>query len=183
MSVLSELVRRPGPRALPAEGDRNVSEVCSRLVLDVCAGCQPGGPVAEIVSLLVGQHRAQWAAEDRSRVSRDVAEMAGIKQTIDTLNSRRADLVAAVDEQVAPLLPVVPVPVPVHTETAGCVIDRLVIAAVRAERLTGGRQVQALRQLSELADAYDGLMTEVFAGARRLPRWLPLKSYGEGERA
>lgn len=183
MSVLSELVRRPGPRTLPAEGDRNVSEVCSRLMLDVCAGREPDGPVTEIVSLLVGQHRAQWAAEDRSRVSRDAAELARIKQTIDTLNSRRADLVAALDEHFAAVLPVVPASAPLHTETAGSVIDRLVIATVRAERLTGERQVQAARQLSELADAYDGLMTEVFAGARRLPRWLPLKSYGEDARA
>ncbi len=61
-------------------------------------------------------------------------------------------------------------------------VDRLAIAWVRADNLINSdgdrdRARLALRQLAELADAYDDLVRDVTAGHRRLPRWRALKSY------
>jgi hypothetical protein len=64
------------------------------------------------------------------------------------------------------------------------VVDRLAIAWVRADNLithtfasARDRARLAVRQCTELAEAYDDLVRDVAAGRRRLPVWKPLKTY------
>ncbi|WP_367880505.1 DUF4254 domain-containing protein [Salinispora arenicola] len=74
---------------------------------------------------------------------------------------------------------------PLHTETVGSVIDRLAIAWIRWRRFSDLSQHErsaihsslALRQLTELAGAYDVLALDIHHGRRRVPRWRALKSY------
>jgi hypothetical protein len=130
-------------------------------------------------------HQRQWAAEDECRAPGVPAEeVARLKRRIDKLNAQRVALVERIDVwterktghgDAGPL----------HTETLGSVVDRLAVAWVRANILAanGDRPFfarQAWRQFTELAEAYDGLVTEVAAGQRRLPAWRPLKSYRSG---
>jgi hypothetical protein len=141
----------------------------------------PVGPVSASLRRLVGElatgHWEQWSAEDRSRGGGPV-EVAAAKRRIDELNTCRVALVDRLNEHVAAHAPACRTGAPLHTETVGSVIDRLVIAMVRAQRVDRGRAEIAATQLRELALAYDGLLAEVAAGQRRLPGWTVLKAYG-----
>lgn len=152
-------------------GDRN----------DGCHGCR----LLWAARRLARCHRRQWAAEDGCRApGAPDEEVARLKRRIDTLNAARVALVEQIDIWVegeighagAGML---------HTETLGSVVDRLAVAWVRVGNLAAaGDQPflarRAWRQFTELAGAYDGLVTEVAAGRRRLPAWRPLKSYRTG---
>ncbi|WP_330461166.1 DUF4254 domain-containing protein [Streptomyces sp. NBC_00820] len=142
-------------------------------------------PVLTVADRLRRQHAEQWQAEDLSRTAvGDDHVLAAVKRRIDRLNTARARLIDELDAQLAPRLPREPVGV-LHTETLGSVIDRICIAWVRADQISRlddcERRAQlAGHQLRQLADAYDVLVGEVEGGLRRIPRWLTLKSYGEG---
>ncbi|MBQ0928623.1 DUF4254 domain-containing protein [Saccharopolyspora endophytica] len=131
---------------------------------------------------LADHHAQQWQAEDVSRAPGASAEaVAESKRLIDALNARRVALVERIDEWASPLVSRCE-EASLHTETLGSVIDRLAIAWVRKENLVNNdgdrdRARLALRQLAELADAYDDLVRDVGAGQRRLPLWRPLKTY------
>jgi len=144
----------------------------------------PAGPVFDVARKLADQHQQQWRAEDVSRDSNASAEtIAESKRFIDDLNSRRVALVERIDEWVAARIHY-QADASLHTETLGSVIDRLAIAWVRVNCLTThdvrDRARPALRQLAELADAYDDLVRDVDAGRRRLPMWRHLKTYRSG---
>lgn len=142
-------------------------------------------PVVQSAARLAAHHRRQWEAEDDSRNAVDVHGVARAKRSIDQLNQHRVQLVERIDGWVA-MRVASPDEASLHTETLGSVVDRLAIAWVRAQQLmalpSGSRDRArlALRQLSELADAYDDLVRDVIAGQRRLPSWRPLKTYGMG---
>jgi Protein of unknown function (DUF4254) len=142
----------------------------------------PGQFVLDIARELAAHHQRQWRAEDVSRAPEASAEdVAASKRLIDCLNARRVALVERIDEWTAREVSS-GVDASLHTETLGSVVDRLAIAWVRADRLanTGDGRERcrlALRQLAELADAYDDLIRDVAAGHRRLPAWRSLKSY------
>ncbi|WP_423463360.1 DUF4254 domain-containing protein [Promicromonospora sp. MS192] len=130
---------------------------------------------------LARNHQRQWDAEAISRDTTSAdATIAASKRTIDSLNTTRVALVEQVDEYAASCF-TAPDDAPLHTETVGSVIDRLAIAWVRANKLIDAgakdRARQALRQLRELADAYDDLVRDVTGGARRVPAWRHLKQY------
>ncbi|MFI6758853.1 DUF4254 domain-containing protein [Micromonospora sp. NPDC050417] len=135
---------------------------------------------------LAMHHGDQWSAEMISRdPSADDHVVAAAKRSIDLLNRVRVDLVTEIDTWVDRVLGDRGTG-PLHTETIGSVIDRLAIAWVRCQRLTG-RERQgrgdsqagtALWQLRELARAYDDLVRDVHEGRRRIPRWRALKNYG-----
>jgi len=143
---------------------------------------QPGQRVLDTANDLAVHHQRQWHAEDASRASGASAEdIAASKRLIDELNARRVALVERIDEWVATQIHS-RVDASLHTETLGSVIDRLAIAWVRSNSLINSGEARdrarlALRQLAELADAYDDLIRDVATGHRRLPSWRPLKSY------
>lgn len=146
------------------------------------SGDDPGQHVLDAANDLAGHHQRQWCAEDASRAYGVSAEdVAASKRLIDELNARRVALVDQIDQWVEAQIHS-RADASLHTETLGSVIDRLAIAWVRANSLINtddarDRARLALRQLAELADAYDDLVRDVAAGRRRLPAWRPLKTY------
>jgi hypothetical protein len=142
----------------------------------------PGRLVQDTANELAAHHEQQWQAEDVSRAPGASAEdIAASKRLIDDLNAQRVALVEQIDEWVTGQIHV-RADASLHTETLGSVIDRLAIAWVRANSLINTNDARdrarlALRQLAELADAYDDLIRDVATGHRRLPAWRPLKTY------
>jgi Protein of unknown function (DUF4254) len=151
---------------------------------DTTSGDHPSQHVLDTANELAAHHhhQQQWQAEDMSRAcGASTEDIAASKRLIDELNARRVALVEQVDGWVASQI-LSRTDASLHTETLGSVIDRLAIAWVRANSLinsgdTRDRARLALRQLAELADAYDDLIRDVASGHRRLPSWLPLKTY------
>jgi hypothetical protein len=141
----------------------------------------PGQLVIDLGHELADQHQRQWSAEDASRTGGASAEtVASCKRLIDDLNARRVMLVEQIDDWVARQVRS-PADASLHTETFGSVVDRMAIAWVRVNSLrVAGASDQArlaLRQLTELAAAYDDLVRDVTLGCRRLPAWRSLKNY------
>jgi hypothetical protein len=178
-----------GDRAGERETPRAAAIPRSSLVIGAFSGGQGGDDrgtgLLAAARCLARCHQRQWAAEDECRAPDAPAEeVARLKRRIDELNAQRVALVEQIDVwaeheawhgDTGQL----------HTETLGSVVDRLAVAWVRANNLAvaGNRPLlaqRALRQLTELARAYDGLVAEVAAGQRRLPSWRPLKSYRAG---
>jgi hypothetical protein len=154
------------------------------LVTAFVAGGNTEHGVVGIAAALAAGHVQQWHAEDRNRAAQDAAEDAAVaewKRMIDALNDRRVDLVEQINRWVAEAIPDQDTGA-LHTETIGSVIDRLAIAWVRARNTRAcadrERAQRAVRQLAELGQAYDALITDVTAGRRRLPHWHILKTYG-----
>lgn len=132
----------------------------------------PGHVVVRTAQELAAHHHRQWAAEDDSRAAADADGVARAKRLIDELNARRVGLIEQIDRWVAAETTVRP-EASLHTETLGSVIDRLAIAWGRANNLNPTARVDrqlardALRQLAELADAYDDLVRDLASGRRR----------------
>ncbi|GAB3209143.1 hypothetical protein GCM10027294_22350 [Marinactinospora endophytica] len=132
---------------------------------------------------LAGLHQQQWNAEESSRrPGASADEIAVSKRRIDAFNARRISLVEQIDTWAGSRVANVTEEASLHTETLGSVVDRLAIAWVRANNIreSGNRDRArlALRQLMELADAYDDLVRDIGTGHRRLPVWRSLKTYG-----
>ncbi|BDU05931.1 DUF4254 domain-containing protein [Nocardia cyriacigeorgica] len=92
---------------------------------------------------------------------------------VERIDWRRAQLVIEIDRFV---LLVVPVPFPsarIHTETVGCVVDRLAELTAHTYAALAGPSsttyIDVCAQLDELASAYQDLIDDLAAGARRLP--------------
>lgn len=141
----------------------------------------PGQLVINLAHDLAVQHQEQWSAEDASRAEGAPAEVvASCKRRIDGLNARRVMLVERIDDWVTREIQSQP-DASLHTETIGSVVDRIAIAWVRVNCLRGAgasnQAFLALRQLTELAVAYDDLVRDVAFGRRRLPSWRSLKNY------
>jgi hypothetical protein len=149
---------------------------------DTTSNDHPGRQVLDMANELAAHHQRQWHAEDASRVPGASAEdIAANKRLIDELNARRVALVEQIDEWVTGQIHS-RADASLHTETLGSVIDRLAIAWVRANSLVKANDARdrtrlTLRQLAELADAYDDLIRDVATGHRRLPAWRLLKTY------
>ncbi|MGH3494112.1 MAG: DUF4254 domain-containing protein [Sciscionella sp.] len=142
-----------------------------------------GQHVLNTAKELANHHQRQWQAEEASRApGAPIEDIAASKRLIDGLNARRVVLVERIDEWVATQVHGVVPHASLHTETLGSVVDRLAIAWVRANSLINSGDARdrarlALRQLAELADAYDDLIRDVATGHRRLPTWRSLKTY------
>jgi hypothetical protein len=132
---------------------------------------------------LAANHQRQWEAEDSCRdEAAALSDIGEAKRQIDRLNARRVSLVERIDQVIGTRIQVA-TGLSLHTETLGSVVDRLAIAWVRTDRLSSDplqrdRARAALRQLNELATAYDDLVRDIAGGLRRLPDWRVLKSYG-----
>jgi hypothetical protein len=144
----------------------------------------PDGAACPAWPWIVENHRSNallWDEEDRARRT-DVpdAEIAACKRRIDRANQRRNDAIEAIDEQ---LLKELPAPAPgarQNSETAGSMIDRLSILALKilhmraqAERKDASEEHRArcrakletlLAQRADLARCLDALLDAASEG-------------------
>lgn len=139
-----------------------------------------------------------WHQEDEARRT-DVGDpvVAAVKRRIDGLNQERNDLVERIDEALLALLPPVADEAPLHSETAGSIVDRLSILSLKiwhmaeeAERddATGehrdrcrARLAILRRQRADLAGCLDALLDDVAAGRRRFRIYRQFKMYNDPE--
>jgi len=162
---------------LAPPNSRSLLEVIAAGELASSAGAHP---VLDACARLAAGHRLQWDAEDRCRLAGTSTDQVGVaKKRIDQLNATRVANINAIDDWIVQhATPPVAAEVPLHTETVGSIVDRLVIADLRARQAAGADTgPHARRQRDELAGAYDTLLAEVSASRRRLPDWRILKQY------
>jgi len=143
---------------------------------------------------------ALWREEDRARRS-DVpdSEIVRCKRNIDALNQRRNDAVEALDDcLLAALERVVPAPAPdarLSSETAGAIIDRLSILALKIHHMrqasqrreAGAEHMQRcadklatlVAQRKDLATCLDRLLHEASCGVARFRTYRQFKMYND----
>jgi hypothetical protein len=157
---------------------------------------------AEWLSLVARQHRANfdlWHIEDEARTPGATdAELAEVKRRIDKTNQLRNDLVEELDRTLLSWLAERGLPnaeAPVHSETAGLIIDRLSILALkifhtreeadRPEAPPGHAERNRERltileeQRHDLANCLDALWLETLQGTRRFKLYRQLKMYND----
>ena len=139
-----------------------------------------------------------WDEEDLAR-RRDVAdaEIAANKRAIDGYNQRRNDAIERIDEVLLSALQPVPVPSGsrLNSETAGSMVDRLSILALKifhmglqAERHEAGAEhvarcrdklARLREQRADLAGCLEGLLAEYLAGTRHFKVYRQFKMYND----
>lgn len=157
----------------------------------------------EFLGLVCAQHQCNYLLWHEEDIARDPqvtdAQIAQVKRNIDRLNQQRNDRIEQLDEALVRQLEeegVRPSPnAPWNTETAGSVIDRLSILALRiyhmeeqAERADAGeshrqRAGQRLSILYEqhrdLSRSLEDLLLDLFAGRKRLKIYRQFKMYND----
>jgi hypothetical protein len=156
---------------------------------------EPAPPAREgALGLLLELHHnnvVQWNREDAAR--RDQADdrsVAAAKRDIDALNSKRHELVEAVDAALATSIEQ-SLAAPPTTESPAMVFDRLSVLVIRisftetaASSQRDDRDLYAARvpvlhqQLVLLQDALEALYDDVRAGRKRFVPYQSLKLYG-----
>jgi len=154
------------------------------------------------LEILISQHRANfdlWHTEDRARVPRATDyDLAEVKRAIDRLNQRRNDLAERCDARLLEALAPSGLPnpaAPLHSESAGLMIDRLSILALklyhtheettRPKAPDGHRERNRERlallteQRDDLVACLDQLWSDVLAGTRRFKIYRQLKMYND----
>lgn len=153
----------------------------------------------ELALLVVDQHRTNfelWWLEDEAR-RRDVADsfIAATKRAIDVVNQKRNDLVERVDEAVlADYADVDTTAAELHSETAGQMIDRLSILALKIRNLGRIATDESDRQLAaecaakvvvletqrrDLAGCLRRLLDDFAAGRRYFKTYRQFKAYND----
>lgn len=164
----------------------------------------------DLLALVEAEHFANftiWKLEDEAR-RRDVADahIATVKRAIDPWNQRRNDLMEAIDSAILERLAGVDVSgAELHSETAGMIVDRLSVlalkiasmdrvggeAAAAAARDPGDDESSALamecagrakvlrEQRADLAACLERLLAEFAAGRRRFKSYRQLKAYND----
>jgi hypothetical protein len=138
---------------------------------------------ADVIRRLAVINTFQWHEEDRSRdLGADDAVLAAVKRSIDASNRRRVQTIDALDTWYVNSLVQNPT-APLHSESAGSIVDRLSILAlklyhVREVGMTARAAVLA-EQASDLAEGLDRLQAEVLAGRLRLKLYPQIKVYRE----
>lgn len=170
--------------------DLDIRSALSSLQLVVRSDSLP--TVRSLVSELCSVNAQLWDTEDGARHASDDMALAAAKREIDRLNLERNHLIEQVDEVLAcgstsRVRAAKVEKAPVHTETVGSVVDRLVILALRVRRTkaasTGDPELSTRiasldHQYGELSAALAVLIEEVAIGTRRLPDGRRFKLYG-----
>ena len=153
-----------------------------------------------LASLVHGYNFALWHEEDLARAENvDEAGIGRVKRRIDPLNQSRNNAIEALDEWVLTALrdsAVIPAAyAPLHSETAGAIVDRLSILTLkiyhmreetlRAEASAAHRAKcqDKLRVLEEqrgdLAQALTRLLDDLGAGRKRFKVYRQMKMYND----
>ncbi|MEN6452588.1 MAG: DUF4254 domain-containing protein [Thermoguttaceae bacterium] len=160
-------------------------------------------PYEGFLRLVCDQHQQNfrlWHQEDiaRSPTVSD-AEMAGVKRAIDKLNQHRNDLIERLDDFLLAELAAARIEpqadARLNTETPGSAIDRLSILALRlyhmaeqaarsnatAEHVAkANARLMILReQRRDLSNSLAELLTDIFAGRKRLKVYRQFKMYND----
>jgi hypothetical protein len=153
-----------------------------------------------IVCLQHEQNFRLWHEEDIAR-SPEVsdADMARVKRAIDKLNQRRNDLIEKLDDWLVEELSATGVPpwanARLNTETPGSAIDRLSIISLRlyhmeeqarrsdadkAHIAKANARLEILgEQRRDLAGSLEELLSDIFAGRKRLRVYRQFKMYND----
>lgn len=160
-------------------------------------------PYRGFLALVCEQHRRNfelWHEEDQARdPTADDAQIAAVKRRIDKLNQERNDWIERLDAALLQIMDgwgVRPrTKAPLNTETPGSVIDRLSILALRiyhmeeqADRVDADEEHRVsartklavlLRQHADLCEAFEQLLSDLFAGRRRTQVYRQFKMYND----
>jgi Protein of unknown function (DUF4254) len=151
-------------------------------------------PRTGVLGLLLALHHnnaVQWDREDAARRNgEDDHAVAAAKREIDALNTKRHELVEAIDAALAAGIAQSP-EAPPTTESLAMVLDRLSVLVIRisftedtANSQRADRDLYAARlpilheQLALLEDALEALFEDVRTGRRRFVPYQSLKLYG-----
>jgi len=156
-------------------------------------------PGEELLSLVLAQHSCNfglWNLEDEAR-RRDVDDsvIAEVKRQIDGWNQRRNDRVELIDEfLLADLADSLEASAPLHSETAGMMIDRLSILSLKIHHMglnaardddpelgreCAGKLEVLIRQRGDLADCLQQLLSDCRQGRRRFQLYRQYKAYND----
>ena len=147
-----------------------------------------------VLGLLLNLHHnnvVQWNREDATRGDdADDHTVAAAKRDIDALNTKRHELVEAIDEALAAAIDQAPA-APPTTESPAMVFDRLSVLVIRLSSTEGAAssrrddrdvfvaRVPVLReQLALLQEAMEALFDDVRSGRKRFVPYQSLKLYG-----
>ncbi len=156
-------------------------------------------PAGELETLLIDQHRCNfelWALEDEAR-RRDVDDsvIASVKRAIDGMNQKRNDLIERIDDLILADYAASAAPgAELHSETAGQMIDRLSILALKIRNLGAvaaaspdpdlagelARKIAVLEnQRRDLAGCLRRLLDDFGAGRRYFKSYRQFKAYND----
>jgi hypothetical protein len=152
----------------------------------------------DLASLLRAQHHCNfvlWNLEDEARrVDVENAVIAGTKRSIDRWNQRRNDLIERIDETLLAQLPTAAPGAEQHSETAGQMIDRLSILALKIYHMgrhaarhddpalaaeCAAKLAVLTTQREDLARCLRRLLDECRAGRRFFKIYRQFKSYND----
>jgi hypothetical protein len=173
----------------------NVPSITDVIVEFRLALREPAPPArGGVLGLLLGLHHnnlVQWIREDAAR--RDHADdhaVAAAKRDIDALNTKRHELVEAIDAALAAGIEQAPA-TPPTTESPGMVFDRVSVLVIRisftesaASSQRADHDLYAARvpvlhqQLALLQEALEALFDDVRTGRKRFVPYQSLKLYG-----
>jgi hypothetical protein len=173
----------------------NVPEIAAVIAEFRRACFEPARPPQRgVLGLLLELHHnnvAQWSSEDAARLDgADDRAVAAAKRDIDALNTKRHELVEAIDAALAAGIDQVST-APPTTESPAMVFDRLSVLVIRIVSTEGAARspradhdLYAVRlpvlydQLALLQDALEALFDDVRTGRKRFVPYQSLKLYG-----
>jgi hypothetical protein len=137
-----------------------------------------------------------WHLEDEARrADAGSAHVAVVKRAIDTWNQRRNDLIEKIDESIIALLPTAdPARAELSSETAGMILDRLSILALKIHHLTAVAEAAddptvshecmekvgvLTMQRGDLAQCLRRLIEQALVGRRYFKLYRQFKAYND----